>query len=436
MESRTVQLKDLVQEAKRLGAVGAQALCEVSQGVRVDVLKGKTTSQSRLNESELTVKVWLEGGREGVASGDPAEGRALVGRALSMANTAPKNEHAGPHRRLAGLQQGLGIADRRISALDDADRLDVAVTAERSARATDRRIVSRGFWYQDQHRLRSFANSRGVVLEEFDTTFRAGGAVAFAGDECGVTDEIASRSFSTVASLPFGILAARMALTRQNRGEKLAGEVRVLFSPAATAALFARISQGFTQDGLATGGMFLIPTPEGQTVVDRRLHLVDDGLEVSGLRSRSFDPNGVLPVPLTLLREGRVEGRFLGIQAARQQDQLPTGHRQGDTLAPSNLRLRSGTRSSNAILKDVGGYTFVVDQLPSLGGLDMSTGLLEVPVFGRVLKAEKQVGTMGGMVLHGDLKVALNRVIEVASNTDRVGHVDAPAMLLEGLALR
>ena len=144
----------------------------------------------------------------------------------------------------------------------------------------------------------------------------------------------------------------------------------------------------------------------------------------------------MLPVPLTLLREGRVEGRFLGLQAARQQDQLPTGHRHGDTLAPSNLRLRSGTRSSNAILKDVGGYTFAVDQLPSLGGLDMSTGLLEVPVFGRVLKAEKQVGTMVGVVLHGDLKVALNRVVEVASNTDRVGHVDAPALLLEGLALR
>ncbi len=435
MERCASQLGDLLKLAKRHGAVGAQAFREVSQGHRVEVLKGKVTAQSELTEAELVLKVWLDGGKEGTATGKLADGPALVDTALAMAAEANENAHAGPHRRLAGLQQGLGIADRRFSALDDAGRADVAITAERGARAVDRRLVSRGFWYQDQLRLRSFVNSRGVVLEEADTTFSAGGAVAFAGDESGVQHDIASRSFSSVASLPFGTIAARLAQCRQTRGEQLDGEVRVLLSPSATAALFARLAEGFTQDALATGGTFLTATAPGDTVVDPRLHLVDDGLEVAGLRSRSFDPNGVLPVPLTLLREGRVDGRFLGLEAARKQDQQPTGHRRGDRLQPSNLRLRSGTRSSNAILKERGGFTLAVDHLANLDGFDLAAGILDIPVFGRVLKAEKQVGTMVNIRLRGDLKEVLKRVVDVASNTDRVGHVDAPALLLEGFSI-
>jgi predicted Zn-dependent protease len=210
----------------------------------------------------------------------------------------------------------------------------------------------------------------------------------------------------------------------------------VVLPPIAVASLIAALAERFSAEALSGDGWFLRPRPDGRPAVDPRLHLQDDGAMPGGLRTRSFDDRGVAPVPLTLLREGRVDGRFVSPEAAHRLDARPTGHTRGGAQQPSNLILRSGTRSLSAALTDLGGISLQVDDLAGLpDGLDFATGQLGVRVHGVLLDGVRPIGVVRQRVLTGDLGVALNRVVEVCSDTDRIGHVDAPGLILDGLSL-
>ena len=282
--------------------------------------------------------------------------------------------------------------------------------------------------------MRRFASSRGVSLEEFSTTYTAHGSVAGPAG-IGVSETISSRSFASIASLPFGTsLGRRAAELSQEGGQQLpTGPVRVLLPARAVARLFGALGECFVQSNLEDPGAFFLQP--GGPEVDRRLHLVDDGTLSGGLRTRSFDDRGVAPVPLTLLREGRVDGRFIGVSAARRLDVRPTGHRTGRVLAASNLVLKSGTRSVNATLSDLGGLCLMVDDFPDLSGLDTRAGHLTARIDGVILEGNQPVGALRGVTLRGALLEVLNGVVEVCSDTDRVGHVDAPALIVDGFSL-
>jgi len=170
-------------------------------------------------------------------------------------------------------------------------------------------------------------------------------------------------------------------------------------------------------------------------VIDPRIHLIDDGTLPGGLRTRSFDDRGAVPIPLVLVREGHVEGELVGPEVAHALETQPTGHVIGEGLSPSNLALRAGGRSVNAALSDLGGIVLQVDELGDLGGVDPSTGVLDLPIDGAVLKLNRPIGAVRGGRLQGDLRVVLGKLVEVCSDTDRIGHVDAPAMIVDGFTL-
>jgi PmbA protein len=168
---------------------------------------------------------------------------------------------------------------------------------------------------------------------------------------------------------------------------------------------------------------------------DKRLHLLDDGTLPGGLRTTAFDDRGVTPVPLTLLREGWVNNRFFGPEEARQRGARPTGHAVGEGQRPTNLQLRAGTRSMNALLADVSDPVFVLDHVEDIAGVDLRTGKIEVLGGGTFIRAGKPVGCAYRVQVTGDLVDVLSRVVDVASDTDRVGSVDAPGLLVDGLSI-
>jgi PmbA protein len=439
MDARS--LRDRLEHARKLGARGVELLYEHRTGHEVTAVRGRLQTLEVPPHEALVVRVWLDGGRSAVRAGPPADVDGLVDGALAAAALAPEDPHAGPVSRQSPVLGGLGVFDRRYDQVTDEDRAEVVLGAERSVRQVDRRLASSGFVYRDSRRTRRFTNTRGSVLEEVDSVYEATGTVsAGTNEEIRLTDEIASRTFASIASFPYGTNLARRAVDLLQPVVALSGPVRVLLPPLAVARLFAALADGFSAENLAVpGGFFLRPLPDGAPIVDPRLHLQDDGTLPGGLRSASFDDRGVCPIPLTLLREGRVDGRFVGPELAHLHDVRPTGHEVGAGIGagkrPRNLLLRSGTRSMNAALADLGGRVLQIDDLPDLSGLDPATGRLRVRVHGVVSEANKPIGAVRGLWLEGDLLGVLNRVVEVCSDTDRIGHVDAPGMILDGFSV-
>lgn len=435
MDARS--LRDRLEHARKLGARGVELLVEERTGHELTVVRGRLQQLEVAPREDLVVRVWLDGGRSAERAGAPGDVDALIEGCLAAAALAPEDPHAGPVARQTTVLGGLGVFDRRYDQVTDEDRAEVAIGAERSVRQVDRRLASSGFLYRDMRRVRRFANSRGLVLEERDSTYESEGTVsAGANEELRLTDRIASRTFASIASFPYGTNLARRAVELLQPAIALSGPIRVMLPPLAVSQLFATLADQFSAENFeAPGRFFLQPLPGGAPIVDPRLHLQDDGTLPGGLRTTSFDDRGVCPVPLNLLREGRVDGRFIGPELAHLHDVRPTGHLVGGVHRPRNLLLRSGTRSMNAALTDLGGRVLTVDDLSDLSGLDLATGHLRVRINGVVTDANKPVGAARGVWLRGDLLEVLNQVVEVCSDTDRIGHVDAPGMILDGFSI-
>lgn len=439
-DGEPMNLRDMQQALERaseLGALGSELLFTEDHSTRIEMDGYRVGAPRTLTERRVAVRVFAEGGREGRASGDPGAVHQLVEQAMLASTDAKEDPSAGPLQRQVGAIAGLSIADRRHSQLTVQDKSDVLSTAHRAATNEDPRLSAGGFRYRDRLRVRRFVSSRGVALEETGTTYVAEGEVTVRAPEGTLRfwDSIASRSFASIASLPFGTSLARRATALLQSGEALAdGPVRVVMPARVVASVFAWLAQHFTVPILeGDGAFFLRPGPD--VAVDPRLHLLDDGTIAGGLRSRSFDDRGAAPVPLTLLREGRVDGRLVSVAQARIHGVPPTGHARGDELVPSNLVLKSGNRSVSASLADLDEVALLVDALPDLSDVDPATGDYDATVHGVVMRGNKPVGAMRSVRLRGNLGDVLRRVLEVCSDTDRVGHVDAPALIVEGFRL-
>jgi predicted Zn-dependent protease len=368
-----------------------------------------------------------------VARGASKDALKLVKKALALAKTAPSDAASGPVGHYKESLGGLGTRDRRYSQLERSDRLDVLLAAERGARTKDRRVTTTPFEYEDSERSREYVNSRGVALSAQSTYFRAAGGLRVSSLGLDLSSEVTSRSFASIASIPFGTQLGMRAVKLMEPVVKLGnGPVTVALGSLATAKLVARLGEEFHPSRLVEGKSFLLSKPADEALFDRRIHIIDDGALPGGLRTRGFDDRGVPPVGLTLVREGHVVAWPLDPELARKQDTRATGHCIGDDLRVSNLRLRTGTRSLRAHQSELEIRMLVVDDIPDFSGFDPRSGDVRVVVNGRMMSGKNEEGPVRNITLSGNLMTILNQIVAVASDTDRYGHVDAPAMIVNG----
>ena len=426
-------LEALVRRALDEGARAAEVLAIRGTGLEIELSPAGGPIERPTRRDDLFVRVWVDGGRVGLMRGRYEQAEDLIGQALAATFQSPESKVAGPMASIGGLASGLATADRRYANLGSEDRLDVVMDADRQVRAGDSRFQSAGFRYADSRDWRGLVNSRSLRLEEDSTRYRVEGAVEGAGLSLNAFFE--GRSFASIASLPLGTSLVRRAVALMAQGRTIpAGPVRVVLPPRPMARLIGLLGDLFSPTQLGSDACFLSLPEDDVPTMSGKFHIVDDGSRPGALRTRMFDDRGVPPVPLTLIREGRVAARFLDPEAARILDTRPTGHCWGTEVGPSNLLMRSGTRSLNALLTELEGLSLRVDDL-DVSGIDQATGALDLVVDGIVLNSNKEVGAMRGVRLVGTLQDLLANIVDIGNDTDRVGHVDAAGIIADGLEL-
>ena len=78
---------------------------------------------------------------------------------------------------------------------------------------------------------------------------------------------------------------------------------------------------------------------------------------------------------------------------------------------------------------------FALDDLADLSGLDRVTGDIDVPVCGHLLQGHRNLGALKNVRLRGNIVDALQQVVAVTSDTDRILYVDSPGMFMDGLRI-
>ncbi len=400
-------------------AEGARAVEVLHQRHERFLTTGMRIRPARTTEEAWTARVWLDGGRAGVATAPTRKG--LAERAVAAARLAPLSELAGPADRYPPPSGSLGIDDRRWGNVHDDDRNELLGTAERFLSVGG--TVLRRLQYDEVRERRSLLSTREVELTAAATTWSLS-AEATLGSTT-LRHRIASRHFADVASLPFG-LDLRRRLEGFVHAERLPDvPLPVVLDPAGMASLVRSLAPAFVAPGLS--GSFLRGRL-GRPLASPVLHVTDDAGQASGLYTWPFDERGVVPFAVPLLKEGVPNSLFHDPESARAAGLRPTGHVREGTVRPSNLVVRPGSRTRNVILGELADH-LVVDELPPVA---LATGRIQGPCRVGVVRAGARTG---GLVVHLDLDVGdlLSRVVEVASDQERCQEVDTPTTVFAPL---
>jgi PmbA protein len=400
----------LVELARKAGADAADAIYvgERSQGVSVRL--GALEDVNRSEGEELGLRLFLGRRSASVASSD-LSGDALAGlveRAVAMAREAPEDKFAGlaPEEMLfRGDPQDLDLDDGGDP--DPATLKDRALAAEDSARAVAGVTNSNGGGASASASTMAIATSHGFVGSTRATGYSNSASVV-AGEGGAMQRDYAWHSSRHLEDLEdpgeIGRRAAERAVARLNPVRLQPGRMPVLFDPRVATTLLGHFVAAITGSSIARQASFLLDAL-GTQLFSAGITIRDDPLRRRGLRSRSFDSEGLPVEPSDLVADGILTTWLAESAAARQLGIAPTGHAvRGGAGAPgagpANLFMAAGSRSPESMIREMRRGIFVTELIGH--GVNGVTG-------------DYSRGASGFLIQDGELGPAVSE-ITIASN--------------------
>jgi predicted Zn-dependent protease len=432
-----VLLTHLMDSARRLGARAAEGLIEQRHQQGLTWKPPAPIVADQKTGISLQFRVYMQGGHMGRAAAtgaslDTLDHRvgALLNEAIARAASSTPDPFAGPADRYDIDARGQGLLDRRLPQIRASDRRALLEeNMEAISRVPELRPVQAR--YEETYLSRSFASSRGVAATEESSRFDAFCTALHVDRGRPMTEGVASRQFANAVSIPFGTELAKRLVSLQKATALPGTPWPVFIPPRLTARLMQEIAPAFVATEARQGRSFLGPLV-GQHMANVRLHVIDDPGVPGALYSRAFDDRGVPPIPVVLIREGRASGLLYDLQSARAEHIPPTGHTVGDRAEASNIVVRSGTRTRNAIGMDIGDY-LVLDELGDSPAVDVATGLIHSNCDVLVCRANEVVGAVQDLPLSTSVVQLLSDICDVADDQARYANVDSCSLVLKSL---
>ena len=427
----------LVERAIRAGADAADALYTGSGSTSVEVRLGELDQVSRSEGEEIGLRLFVGSRSASVASSD-LSGDALaelVSRAVAMAREAPED-------RFAGLAPPELLAQAPFADLDSLDPAEAdledlrsrALEAEAAALAVEGVTNSSGGSAGASASTVALATSSG-----FAGAYRASGfscsVAVVAGEGGSMQRDHAWHSARHLSDLDpaeaIGRLAGTRAIARLNPVRPKSGAMPVLFDPRVAHTLLGHLAGAINGASVARKSSFL-QDRLGECIFAEGLAIIDDPLRPRGLRSRSFDGEGLRVERTEIIADGVLCTWMADSASARQLGIAPTGHAargvgSAPGVSPSNFYMAAGKRSREQLLAAFPEALLVTELIGH--GVNGVTG-------------DYSRGAAGFLVRDGEIGAAVEEItiasnlldmfatLEPASDLEFRRGIDAPTLLV------
>ena len=350
----------LVERARTAGADAADAIYVGGRSQSVSVRMGALEDVGASEGEEIGLRVFRGSRSASVASSAlaPDALAALVDRALAMAAEAPEDPFAGlapADRLLRELPADLAIFDP--TEVDPAALKARALEAEAAALAVPRVTNSSGAGASVSHSILALATSAGFAAATRGSGHSTSASV-IAGDAGALQRDYDYDSTRFLADLEgpaaIGRRAGTRAAARLDPVKLESGRIAILFDPRVATSLLGHFAGAISGASIARKASFLIDKL-GTRLFAPGVTIRDDPHRARGLRSRSFDGEGLPTSPSNLIDDGVLTTWLADSAAARQLGIEPTGHAVRGTsgapgAGPSNLYLEAGERTPEQLL--------------------------------------------------------------------------------------
>ena len=379
------QLRDFAQivldAARAAGASGCE--CEVSEGngLSVTVRKGEPETIEHNRDKGCGISVYVgerPRARRGFASTSDFSSAALksaVEAALAIARKTAVDDCAGmPEPDTLALASDLKRIDLDLHhpwGLGTEDAIRIARRTERAAFALSPRIRnSEGATVSAQQSQFVLANSLGF-MHGFPTS-RHSLSLSVIAEDRGLMQRDDWYSSSRVPGKvadpeALGRYAGERALARLGARKIPTCQVPVLFEAPVAAGLIGNFVSAASGGNLYRKSSFLLDAL-GKDVFARSVSIEERPHERRALASSPYDDEGVATRKRAIVKNGRLEGYFLGTYSARKLGMRSTGSAGG----AHNLLISSDGPDLRGMLKRLGRGLFVTEMLGH--GVNLVTG--------------------------------------------------------------
>jgi PmbA protein len=431
----------LVEAAKRAGADASDAVAVrgVSQGV--EVRDGRVEESERSEGDDVGLRV-LVGRRQAVVSTNDVSGDGiaqLAERAVAMARVAPDDKYVGlaDPARLAHSFPDLDLLDRDLPSVNELERR--AHEAEAAGLKVKGVSKSGG--------ASASAGIGGMVLVtsagfhgSYLRSSQGISMTAISGEGTGMERDYDYTSAPHAADLEqpdkVGRLAGERAVARTNPRKVETCQVPVVFDPRVSGSLVGHLVGAVNGASIARKTSFL-KDKLGAQLFAKNIRIIDDPLRKRGLRSQSFDAEGVEVKKIAIIDEGVLTTWLLDSATARELGLATTGHaHRGVSSSPSpgpyNLHLEAGEVSPEELIADIKQGFYITDLIGS--GVNGVTGDYSRGASGFWIENGKMTYPVSEVTIAGHLLEIFKSMTPANDLEFRYG-VNAPTVRIEGLTL-
>ena len=424
----------LLERCRVAGASQAEVACSEDRGLNVNVRMGEVESVESTRDRGIAVTVYF-GRRKGSASTADLRDESLdatVGQACAIARHTEDDPAA-------------GLADAALMArdlrefdawhpwdLDAQAAVDLALAAEQAGRDADRRITnSDGAGVGTGTSLAVYANSHGFVGAERGSHHSLSCAL-IAGHGDGMqrdgwyTQALAAGDLEPAALV--GRSAARRTIERLDPKPLATGRYPVLFSAEVARSLLGHLLGAVSGGALYRGASFLVDAAGTQLFPDW-FALHERPFLQRGLRSASFDAEGVATRESPLVEAGVLQRYVLGSYSARRLGLETTANAGG----VHNLEATANAGGLEELVRGMGDGLLVTRLMGQ--GVNTVTGDYSRGASGFRVENGTIAHAVDGITIAGNLRDMFKAIEAVGNDVDPRSHIRTGSILVGGMTV-
>ena len=434
-EARLEQLADisrqLLDQARQLGATQAEVSCSEDRGLDVNVRLGEVETVESTADRGIAVTVYF-GQRKGSASTadlQPSSLLATVEQACAIARHTEDDAAAGLADAALMAREFPDLDSWHPWGLQADEAIDLALACEAAGRDSDVRISnSDGASVSTAQSLSVYANSHGFIGRERGTHHSISLAL-IAGHGDGMqrdgwyTSALAREDLQDGAVV--GRRAAERTIARLQPRSMRTGSMPVLFAPEVARGLIGHLLSAVSGGALYRQASFLLDSV-GQPLFPAWMQIDELPHLRRGLRSAAFDGDGVATRASALIRDGVLQRYLLGSYSARKLGLQTTGNAGG----VHNLQVAASAPGLDltAIARQMGEGLLVTelmgqgvngitgDYSRGAGGFRIENGEIQYPV--------------DGITIAGNLRDMFQAIEAVGEDVDTRSHIRIGSLLV------
>ena len=418
--------------ARRAGADQAEATLSASLSREAAVRLGEVETLSEAGDRSLQITVYCGGCSGSASTGDLRRFvvEQTVDRALSIARHTQPDPASGLAEAQRLAREFPDLALWHPEDIDMARLIDRAQRIEQAGRELDPRIVnSEGASVSCDFGLGVYANSHGFIGAGKGTRYGQS-CVLVAADEGGMQrdyDWDSARRLDRLASPEAtGQAAARRTLDRLGARRIPTGKAQVLFAPEVARGLIGHLVGAVSGGNLYRRSSFLLDAC-GQSLMPAWANLVEYPRQSGGVRSASFDNEGVATADAPLIESGVLTRYVLGSYSARRLGLETTANAGG----VRNLIFQPGQDDQPGLIRHMQRGLVVTEVMGQ--GVNLVNGDYSRGASGFWVEDGEIAWPVEEITIAGNLRDMFASLVAAGSDLDTRSNIQTPSLLIDSM---